>query len=37
VRVAEVAVAALTTSERDVPRNAYAIRAPGAAISPERR
>ena len=31
---AEVAVVALTTSERDVPRSAYASNAPGAAASP---
>ncbi len=31
---ADVAVVALTTSERDVPRSAYASRAPGAAASP---
>ena len=31
---ADVAVVALTTSVRDVPMSAYAIIAPGAAISP---
>ena len=31
---AEVAVVALTTSEREVPSSAYAISAPGAATRP---